>query len=415
MFLNRLVEMGGFALNHHWHGINVLSLLECCLLGAVLFTLLSLFSRVVKCSRRLKAATIAGALLLATAAYAANTALSALSASGALAGANLIYVVQTAGSGGVKATMTQVATFINSLFSGDFTCTSGGACTVTKIGGVAVPSPIGTLTSVATDCGVSGGPITSTGAIQATANPTTEAGANYAFLAADMCTTVYLNSASNQVPTIPQANTTGFENGKFIEVCNIGSGTQTITPTTSTIGGASTFVLPAASPAKPACIGIIAQSANYVLDQTGPYTIGTAASQNTGTSGATIPLLNGNNTESGNNTHTGSETFGEVIGGGRTVSGTTDTLAMTDCGTTVFYSNAGAVTVTIPVTMTAFCTIAIMQTGAGKVSVNGSAVSAATLHTAVASGAAVGTRAQYSVINVVVYTTGVANLVGDGA
>jgi hypothetical protein len=131
----------------------------------------------------------------------------------------------------------------------------------------------GTVTSVATACGVSGGPITTTGTIQATANPSTETGANYAFLAADMCTTVYLNNASNQIPTIPQANTTGFENGKFIEVCNIGAGTQTITPTTSTIGGASTYVLAAGSAAAPKCIGIIAQSGNYVLDQTGPNAV----------------------------------------------------------------------------------------------------------------------------------------------
>jgi hypothetical protein len=47
---------------------------------------------------------------------------------------------------------------------------------------------------------------------------------------------------------------------------------------------------------------------------------GSAATKNTGLSGANIGLLNGNNTESGNNTHTGSETFNGSIGGSALVS-----------------------------------------------------------------------------------------------
>lgn len=83
------------------------------------------------------ASAIAALLITSTIAWAVNTQLSNLSASGAIAGANLLYVVQTGGSGGVKATFTQVATFINSLFSGDCTATSGGALTCTKTSGVA--------------------------------------------------------------------------------------------------------------------------------------------------------------------------------------------------------------------------------------------------------------------------------------
>src|SRR5882757_9928662 len=83
------------------------------------------------------ASAIAALLITSTIAWAVNTQLSNLSASGAIAGANLLYVVQSAGSGGVKATFTQVATFINSLFSGDCTATSGGALTCTKTSGVA--------------------------------------------------------------------------------------------------------------------------------------------------------------------------------------------------------------------------------------------------------------------------------------
>jgi len=83
----------------------------------------------------------------------------------------------------------------------------------------------------------------------------------------------------------------------------------------------------------------------------------------TGISGATIPLLNGNNT------HSGIETFGEVKGAATTQAGTTYTLADGDCGTVVKFSGASAITLTAPSTITGVCHISILQLGAGKVSV----------------------------------------------
>src|ERR1700722_15310612 len=157
MFLHHLVELGGLTLNYHWHGINVLSVLECALLASVLCSTLAVFTGFRRKSKRLTAIALAGSLSFATVAYAANTALSNLTASGALAGANLIYVVQTAGTGGVKATLTQLLTFIMGQISGDVTCASGGSCTVGKIGGVTPPSPIGSVTSVSAGCGTSTG------------------------------------------------------------------------------------------------------------------------------------------------------------------------------------------------------------------------------------------------------------------
>lgn len=171
----------------------------------------------------------------------------------------------------------------------------------------------GTVTQINTACAISGGPITTSGTLQSTANPTTETGANYPFVAADMCTTVYLNNAANQIPTIPQAGTTGFENGKYIEVCNIGAGTQTITPTTSTIGGASTYVLPAGTAAAPKCIGIIANAGNYTLDQTG---VGGGASP-----GGSSGQLQTNN---------GSGGFGAVAAPSGAVVGTSDSQTLTN-------------------------------------------------------------------------------------
>lgn len=150
----------------------------------------------------------------------------------------------------------------------------------------------GTVTSIATSCGISGGTITTTGTISAIANSAVQTGSNYAFVTGDCGTIVYLNSGSNQVPTIPQAGTTGFATGWFVEACNIGAGTQTITPATSTIGGAATYVLPAGSAAAPKCIGINSDGANYKLDLTGPYTVGTLGAVNAGTGVATAAALN---------------------------------------------------------------------------------------------------------------------------
>lgn len=144
MFLKNLIEMGGFELVHHWHGIDMLMVLECALLAMVACIGLGIIGGFMR-RKRMAILSVIGALSFATAAYAANTQLSLLSASGVIAGANLLYVVQTAGVGGVKATFTQVATFINSLFSGDITVTSGGVATL-KNTGPGATGPLGSAT-----------------------------------------------------------------------------------------------------------------------------------------------------------------------------------------------------------------------------------------------------------------------------
>lgn len=328
MFLKHLVEMGGFEIKHHWHGIDMLLVLECALLATLTCTVLSVVPRL---KRKFRLLAILGALGFATAAYAANTALSALSASGAIAGTNLFYVVQTAGVGGVKATAAQVATYINSLFSGDATVASGGAVTLATVNanvgsfgsatncvtfttnakglitaasqatctpafasltgrgtlaqlpqGIANSiwiNPTGStadMTNVAVPACANDGThalvyvngsglacATLTGGGAASAVPNDQTGTNYAFQGTDLTKIVYLSNAANQVPTIAQAGTGSFTNGWYTTACNIGAGTQTITPATSTIGGASTFVLPAGSAARPNCIGIASDGTNY--------------------------------------------------------------------------------------------------------------------------------------------------------
>lgn len=116
-------------------------------------------------------------------------------------------------------------------------------------------------------------------------------------------------------------------------------------------------------------------------------------------------------------TITGPVTFTSVLGTVTTQSGTTYTFASTDCGTEVSFTNSGAVTATIPATLPVGCNIAVQQVGASKVSVNGSAVAAATLHSA---HSYTGTAAQYSIIGINIYSniggsSAIADLTGDGS
>jgi hypothetical protein len=87
------------------------------------------------------------------------------------------------------------------------------------------------------------------------------------------------------------------------------------------------------------------------------------------------------------NVWTGTHTFAAVKGNagnsGTLVSGTTYTFVAADCGTTVVFTSGSAVTATIAAsivpTFPVSCSIGVLQAGSAKVSVNGTAVSAATL------------------------------------
>lgn len=116
-------------------------------------------------------------------------------------------------------------------------------------------------------------------------------------------------------------------------------------------------------------------------------------------------------------TVTGQVTFTSVLGTVTTQSGTTYTFASTDCGTEVTFTNSGAVTATIPATLPVGCNISVLQAGASKVSVNGSAVAAATLHSA---HSYTGTSAQWAIIGVNIEansggSSAIAILTGDGS
>lgn len=272
--------------------------------------------------------------------------------------------------------------------AGELTGTSGGG------GG----GGSGTVTSIATTCGVSGGTIATTGTISSTATQRNTTATSDTITSTDCGNVVTENNAS---PVAVAITTAGFATGNYFTIKNKGAGLATYTPSSGTINGNATIAC-----AQNQSADIIFDGTNYLaLGNT--CQLGTAALQNTGTSGANLPFLNGINTWAG------AQTFGNVFGTVTTQSGTTYTLASTDCGTEVAFTNAAAVTVTIPATLTTGCNIAILQTtAAGQVTVTGTAVSAATLHSA---HSYTKTFGQWGIIGINIYTTGVAILTGDGA
>lgn len=98
-------------------------------------------------------------------------------------------------------------------------------------------------------------------------------------------------------------------------------------------------------------------------------------------------------------TWTGGQTFGKVIGGTSTQSGTTYTLAATDCGTTIIFTSASAITLTTLNSLVVGCAIAIEQGGAGQITLaNGSGATSHSAHSYTK------TFAQYAIIGLFVDT-----------
>lgn len=76
-----------------------------------------------------------------------------------------------------------------------------------------------------------------TGAVNA------QTGTTYTYLTGDRGKLVTHSNAAAIAAALPQANTTTFRAGWFVDIQDIGAGTLTITPTTSTINGVATLVL----------------------------------------------------------------------------------------------------------------------------------------------------------------------------
>jgi hypothetical protein len=95
--------------------------------------------------------------------------------------------------------------------------------------------------------------------------PSVQSGTNYPIVDGDRAKVIYLSNAAAQTPTMPSAATLTSPNGWFVTICNIAAGIQTVTPTTSTIGGASTLAIPGGSAARPVCWNAVSDGTNYSL------------------------------------------------------------------------------------------------------------------------------------------------------
>jgi hypothetical protein len=114
------------------------------------------------------------------------------------------------------------------------------------------------VTQIDTACGVSGGPITTTGTVQGAAVVRAHTGTTDTILAADCGKVVTASNGSAVAVTLPQA-TGSFTAPFFFTQVNLGAGTVTITPTTSTINGAATLVLTTGQSAD-----IVSDGTNYI-------------------------------------------------------------------------------------------------------------------------------------------------------
>ena len=119
----------------------------------------------------------------------------------------------------------------------------------------------GTVTNIAAQNGVettTGSPITTTGTLQANAVVNAQTGLTYTYVTGDRGKTVTHSNALAIAGTMPQAGAS-FPTGWFIDVVNLGAGTLTITPVTSTINGGATLVLATGQGAR-----VVSDGTNYV-------------------------------------------------------------------------------------------------------------------------------------------------------
>jgi hypothetical protein len=82
------------------------------------------------------------------------------------------------------------------------------------------------------------------GVLNVTSFVNTQSGSSYAIATTDNSKLVTRANAANMADTIAAATTTGFTSGFAFDYTNYGPGVVTLTPTTSTIGGQTTLVLP---------------------------------------------------------------------------------------------------------------------------------------------------------------------------
>jgi hypothetical protein len=98
--------------------------------------------------------------------------------------------------------------------------------------------------NISTGCGLAGGgDLSADRTLRLSLTVNAQTGTTYTVVDGDCGKVVRLNNASSVAVTLPQANGSTFVSGWTADFQNIGAGTVTITPTTSTINGGSNLVL----------------------------------------------------------------------------------------------------------------------------------------------------------------------------
>jgi hypothetical protein len=148
----------------------------------------------------------------------------------------------------------------------------------------------GTVTSIATGCGLTGGTITTSGTVSQSITTVAHNG-SYAVLTGDCGTSITTNTAAAW--TIAQSGTTGFAAGWFVAINNVGAGALTLTATTSTFYGGPTANISGSVLTIPAHSGatIVSDGTNYQVYSISPGTVTSVAT--------TSPLTGGTITGAG--------------------------------------------------------------------------------------------------------------------
>lgn len=132
------------------------------------------------------------------------------------------------------------------------------------VGAYSVPAGgSGTVTSVATGCGATGGTITISGTISAASTLRANTGTTDTIANTDCGNVITESNAASIAVALPVASTSGFGAGTFFQVCNIGVGVATVTPTTSQIGGASSKAIQGGTATNPSCLAFQSDGTNY--------------------------------------------------------------------------------------------------------------------------------------------------------
>ncbi len=101
----------------------------------------------------------------------------------------------------------------------------------------------GDIEGVSVACGVAGGGGSGSVTVRTSSVQNAQTGTTYTVIDGDCGKFVTLNNASAVAVTLPQANGSTFISGWHSNFINLGAGTVTITPTTSTVDGAASITL----------------------------------------------------------------------------------------------------------------------------------------------------------------------------